>query len=95
MPSSKLILPSDVERIEEAADFVERAAESMNFDETEVDNIVIAITEAISNAMIHANKNDHQKKVTIEIECNENEMITRVKDEGPGFDPKEGFRRRA
>jgi serine/threonine-protein kinase RsbW len=88
MPLSKLVIPSNVQRIEEAASFVEEAAEGMDFDETEVDNIVIAITEAISNAIIHANKNDHGKKVTIEIECNENEMITKVTDEGPGFDPK-------
>lgn len=81
------VIPSNIDKIEDAADFVEKAAEKMRFDETEVDNIVIAITEAISNAIIHANKSDHNKKVTIEIDFTKDEMITKVKDEGPGFDP--------
>lgn len=81
------IIPSNIDKIEEAADFVEKAAQKMKFGETEVDNIVIAITEAISNAIIHANKSDHKKKVTIEIDFTDDEMITKVKDEGPGFDP--------
>lgn len=86
--SSKLVIPSNIDKIEEAATFVEEAANKMKFSETDIDNIVIAITEAISNAIIHANKNDVKKKVTIEISLNHDSMITKVMDEGPGFNLK-------
>ena len=90
MPMSvKLVIPSNIDKIEEAASFVERNAKQMQFSETEVDNIVIAITEAISNAIIHANKSDERKKVTIEIISNHDSMITKVKDQGPGFNLKQ------
>ncbi len=89
MPMSvKMVIPSNIDRIEEAASFVESNAKKMQFSEPEVDNIVIAITEAISNAIIHANKSDERKKVTIEIISNHDSMITKVKDEGPGFNLK-------
>ena len=86
---SKLVIPSNLDKIEEAATFVEKAAKKMKFSETDVDNIVIAITEAISNAIIHANKNDKRKKVTIEVILNSDSLITKVIDEGPGFNPKQ------
>ena len=87
MSSEKLVIPSKIEKIEQAAEFIEKAAKKMKFNDTDVDSIVIAITEAISNAIIHANKEDDNKKVTIEIFAEKDSMITQVTDEGPGFDP--------
>ena len=89
MSSEKLVIPSRIEKIEEAAEFIESAAKKMKFNDTDIDNIVIAITEAISNAILHANKEDDSKKVTIEVISKNNSMITKVTDEGPGFDPGE------
>ena len=87
MSSEKLVIPSKIEKIEQAAEFIEKAAKKMKFNDTDVDSIVIAVTEAISNAIIHANKEDDNKKVTIEIFAENDCMITQVTDEGPGFDP--------
>ncbi len=83
----KLELLSKIEKVEEAAYFAEKAAKDMNFSDSDVDDIAIALTEAVSNAMIHGNKNDVTKKVIIEIMEKPDRMIMNVLDEGVGFDP--------
>ncbi|MBK9285706.1 MAG: ATP-binding protein [Sphingobacteriaceae bacterium] len=49
-------------------------------------NILIAVTEAVNNAMFHGNKNDPQKQVHIGFESNDKQLTFKIKDEGPGFD---------
>lgn len=83
----KLKLLSKIEKVEEAAYFAEKAAKDMDFSESDVDDIAIATTEAVSNAIIHGNKSDVTKKVVIEIMEKPDRMIINVWDEGVGFDP--------
>lgn len=49
-------------------------------------NMLIAVTEAVNNAITHGNKNDPEKFVRIGFESDENKLIFSVMDEGPGFD---------
>lgn len=49
-------------------------------------NLLIALTEAFNNAIIHGNKLNPEKIVELEIYCNSRELRIRVKDEGEGFD---------
>jgi serine/threonine-protein kinase RsbW len=84
----KLILSSLIEKVEDAAYFAEEAAKDMNFSEGETDDIAIALTEAVSNAMSHGNKNIKSKNVTIIIDQKPNYMEILVTDEGGGFDPE-------
>ena len=49
--------------------------------------MVIAATEAISNAIIHGNKNNPQKKVTIVVKGLADRIEIHVRDEGNGFEP--------
>lgn len=49
-------------------------------------NLLIALTEAFNNAIIHGNKLNPEKIVELEIYCNNLELKIRVKDEGEGFD---------
>ena len=53
-------------------------------------NIMVALTEAVNNAIFHGNKCDEAKKVYVEFECpNDFRLLVRVHDEGIGFDPNE------
>jgi serine/threonine-protein kinase RsbW len=52
-------------------------------------NILIAVTEAFNNAIIHGNKLDSNKKVDIEITANNNLIEVIISDEGEGFNPDE------
>lgn len=56
-------------------------------DENVIFDIHVSFEEALRNAMIHGNKMDDQKKVIVETEVTEKEVIISVEDEGEGFDP--------
>ena len=88
MSPVKLTLPSKIEKVEEAAYFVEKIAKKMSFSSSDVDNIAIATTEAVSNAIIHGNKEDADKKVIIEVYPEADRIIITVQDEGEGFNPE-------
>ncbi|MFA6572075.1 MAG: ATP-binding protein, partial [Bacteroidota bacterium] len=49
-------------------------------------NMLIAVTEAVNNAIIHGNKCDPSKIAYLTIEINGNEITVKVKDQGEGFD---------
>lgn len=48
-------------------------------------NIKLALSEAITNAMEHGNQWDETKSVEVEVVLDRHEMRTTVRDEGPGF----------
>ncbi len=49
-------------------------------------NMLIAVTEAVNNAILHGNKNDPEKFVRIGFESDNNKLIFSITDEGAGFD---------
>jgi serine/threonine-protein kinase RsbW len=52
-------------------------------------NLVIALTEAVQNAIVHGNKSDPAKRVRYTVECRDEGIACAVEDEGEGFDPGE------
>lgn len=59
-----------------------------NIDENKFYNVMIAVTEAVNNAIIHGNKLCREKEVNFNIEADSNKIIVTVQDEGEGFDPE-------
>lgn len=59
-------------------------------------NIPLVCDEAITNAIIHGNKRDPEKKVSVQIYVSHSRFRVRVRDQGQGFDvssvadPREG-----
>lgn len=49
-------------------------------------NILVAVTEAVNNAMQHGNKLDPAKKVDVEFKAGEKMITFLVHDQGDGFD---------
>lgn len=49
-------------------------------------NAVIALTEAVNNAIVHGNKRDSAKRVHIAANIENGNLILGVRDEGCGFD---------
>ncbi|MDA0729301.1 MAG: ATP-binding protein [Bacteroidetes bacterium] len=49
-------------------------------------NVLIAMTEAVNNAIVHGNKLDLAKSVSVSCAVHEKSLVFRVSDEGPGFD---------
>ena len=50
-------------------------------------DVLVAVTEAVNNAIVHGNSNDPSKPVLIDIQCSEGEIIAVIRDSGRGFDP--------
>ena len=52
------------------------------------DDIELALTEALANAVVHGAKEDPSKTVECIVACDEQKgMLIMVRDPGPGFDP--------
>lgn len=49
-------------------------------------NMLIAVTEAVNNAIQHGNQNDPEKFVRIGFESDNSRLIFSITDEGSGFD---------
>jgi serine/threonine-protein kinase RsbW len=52
-------------------------------------NLMLALTEAISNAIIHGNRSDASRSVTLRIERDDDQIRCTIRDQGPGYDPDE------
>jgi serine/threonine-protein kinase RsbW len=76
--------PKNLITIEE---FVNYFAVDMNIDREKIPGLLLSITEASTNAIIHANKSDESKLVIIDVNKEEDQLVIRVKDQGKGFDP--------
>lgn len=66
--------------------FIDNARERFQLDDDIYGNIMIAITEAVNNAIKHGNRSDSSKNVSLSLSLEERLIKFRVQDEGPGFD---------
>ena len=78
--------PAKAENIALAEKLIDQACAEHKVPEALYGNILIALTEAVNNAIHHGNALDPEKRVSMEYDT-QGELITfRVSDEGPGFD---------
>lgn len=82
-----LILASTFEESERVPDFVEEIQNEAGLSDKITGNFMLLLSEAVSNAIDHGNKNDPSKKVEIEIQITGKEIKASVHDEGEGFNP--------
>ena len=85
----KLILESRPENISSIERFVEEICDYYNINDTYFGNILISLTEAFNNALIHGNNNDASRKVNVVFESKPKGLSFTVTDEGAGYDPDE------
>jgi serine/threonine-protein kinase RsbW len=80
-------IPNDVGYIERVVDIVRRHVTEMSFDVRHVMlNVPVALTEALSNAILRGNRDDPAKHVHVRVFLTAHRLIMEVKDEGRGFD---------
>ncbi|NNF35336.1 MAG: ATP-binding protein [Saprospiraceae bacterium] len=84
-----LTIPSIAGRISEVENFLQNAVSNCNISPDRYPDMLISLTEAVNNAIIHGNKEDEKKLVIIQmIQKNKHLKIT-VTDEGGGFNLEE------
>jgi serine/threonine-protein kinase RsbW len=82
-----LEIESDPNNLITVEEFVNYFCKDVNLPDEKLANILLAVTEATTNAIIHANKCDINKIVTIDAYVENSKLIIKIKDEGEGFEP--------
>ncbi len=83
----KLDLVSRVDEIARLEPFVDELQKVSEFDDDKKNDVLLVLNEAVMNAIVHGNKNDPEKHVTILALLNSRKLTFKVRDEGGGFDP--------
>lgn len=86
MKNIHIEIPSLSENIRMIESFIDNAREKFHLNEDIYGNIMIAVTEAVNNAIRHGNKSDSTKNVSLKLSLEEGMIKFRVEDEGTGFD---------
>ena len=86
MKSIRIEIPSLSENIRIIESFIDNAKEKFHLDEDIYGNIMIAVTEAVNNAIKHGNQNNSSKNVALTLSLAEGLIKFEVRDEGKGFD---------
>ena len=79
-------LDSTLETVDSAEQTANRVASESGFGEDEVLQISMAVREATVNAVLHGNAYDPDKKVELEFERTENDLVITIRDQGKGLD---------
>ena len=81
-----LRISSDTQNITLVERVIDDVCEEYKVNEDRYGNILIAVTEAVNNAIQHGNNNDPSKSVTIAYSIDKGGITFYVSDEGNGFD---------
>lgn len=84
----RLSLNSTYKESEKVPDFVTDIQEKSHLEEDTTGNLMLLLSEAVTNAIVHGNKLDEKKTVEVEVQINSNQVVSTVKDHGDGFDPE-------
>jgi serine/threonine-protein kinase RsbW len=80
-------IPSDVQYIEKVVELVQRECALMKFGARQLMlNLAVALTEALSNAILRGNNDDPAKHVHVTARVDTVRLVLEVMDEGGGFD---------
>jgi len=82
----KLEIKSDITNISEVEQLIDVVCEDLKLNEDNYGNILIAVTEAVTNAIIHGNKSNPVKTVCVSVDSLKQEVVFIIVDEGGGFD---------
>ena len=81
-----LVLASEPTEVGKVEPFLEDLNKNLRLGEPQFNKLLVAATEAVNNGIIHGNRRDPRKKVTLTCEVNHETLIVRVDDEGQGVD---------
>jgi serine/threonine-protein kinase RsbW len=82
-----LALSSRCGNIATVEQFIRELFSTHKLREERFPDVLITLTEAVNNAIIHGNLLDEKKRVMVRYFISENKLTFLVADEGRGFDP--------
>lgn len=84
---TQLTLPSDPNHVDQVQPFVDQMARRYHLSPDTQGNILVSLTEAVTNAMLHGNCGDRSKTVSISLRHSHDTLEVCVTDQGPAFNP--------
>ncbi len=79
-------LPSSIQSLSLVEQIIEDIKNLHGIPEELYGNILVSVTEAVSNAIHHGNKLNEQLAIDFSFEYTDNEYLFYIKDQGLGFD---------
>lgn len=83
----EIVLESSFDEVEHLEDYVNELQDWADFNDEDYARIMLTLSEAVTNAIVHGNKENPEKQVKVRSELSDGELAITVKDEGAGFDP--------
>jgi serine/threonine-protein kinase RsbW len=87
--TTELSFPSRIEAVDAAAAAVGEFVNRLGIDEQARFGIDMAVREAVTNAVIHGNRQDESKAVELTLKSSPDAVQISVHDQGHGFNPTE------
>jgi serine/threonine-protein kinase RsbW len=84
--TTELILPSRIESVAEASAAAAKVMSHSGFSEEAAFGVDMAVREAVTNAVLHGNRQDETKSVEITFSTSPAALEVTVRDQGEGFD---------
>ncbi|MGQ9863693.1 MAG: ATP-binding protein [Bacteroidia bacterium] len=79
-------LPSDLNALNDLEAMLEKIHSEAQLPEDKLPNFLVAVIEAVSNAILHGNQKDLSKNVEVQISRFPDKVQIWVRDQGRGFD---------
>jgi serine/threonine-protein kinase RsbW len=87
--SVKLVIPSEIRLVDMVHEVSQILAEMAGFTPDDSLNVGLAVREAVINAILHGNKKEPSRKVSIRLDVRQGGGIEiKIRDQGEGFDPE-------
>ena len=80
-----ILIESKIENISLVEKLIDDVSEEAKINSEVYGKMLIATVEGVNNSIVHGNKEDETKKVTITFFIEKNEIKIFIEDEGPGF----------
>jgi serine/threonine-protein kinase RsbW len=81
----RLTLRSTPRSIRRVETYLMKINESVRLDEIQLHKVMVSLTEAVNNAILHGNKADPTKKVLVRCEVLPGWLLFLIEDQGRGF----------
>ena len=81
-----LEINSDFQEVPKVEALIDKVCGDLGVNEDFYGNVLIAVTEAVNNAIIHGNKNKYELSVAVAVGDRPEEFCFSVEDRGDGFD---------
>ena len=82
----EITLPADFQSLVDVEKLVEKVCQTVGVQEDAFGNVLIAVTEAVNNAISHGNDQDNTLKIDVAVGDASDAFCFKIKDQGKGFD---------